>query len=313
MAKMVLEPPAGEIQQLWRRLKVDLCTEHVLMTEIGGQPWQLRVYIRSGKCPCSETMHCEGMAHLIRSRADPAGGWFDRQLTKQPPNCLRCRLHCKRGSVQANEQCLRILDATIPKNLPTRFEILMQLTGQIRAECDDAGSSLAVRYKEGVSAQINFLHTQAYRLSKTQASAVKHQHQCTKHGCPDPAAVMFARRMQKPKHFLLREDVRKKQRFLDWRERMLGNISGWIVAAPVKAQLTDYSEFQAYRDSLASGPATSRLQCARMLKWNPDRDDREYLRLLLGPCQGRSGEKRWRNAARGYRGRTLSNRPRWHA
>src|ERR1700676_4060181 len=99
-AKMILEPPAGEIQQLWRCLKVDLCTKHALMAERGGQPRQLRVYIRSGRRPCRETVHREGMAHLIRSGSDPAGGWFDRQLTKQTPNCLRCRLHRKRGSVK---------------------------------------------------------------------------------------------------------------------------------------------------------------------------------------------------------------------
>src|SRR5580704_10390614 len=94
---------------------------------------------------------------------------------------------------------------------------------------------------------------QSHCFPQPQAGAVKHQYQCPQHCCPDPATMMFARRMQKLMYLLLREDVWKKRRFLDWRERMLGNISGRMVAAPVEAQLTNHPKFLAYCDRLASG------------------------------------------------------------
>jgi hypothetical protein len=88
---VLLEPAAGQFQQLRRRLQISLGSDDVLVAEIGRQQGQLGVDIDTLVCPSREPMNGEGMAELIGARAGTSAGGLEAKLTQQPADRIRCR------------------------------------------------------------------------------------------------------------------------------------------------------------------------------------------------------------------------------
>ena len=86
---MVGEARAGQLQQLWSGLQVDLGAEHILVAQISREPRQTRVNILTSERPRGQPVHSKGVPKLVGASANSPAQWLDAKFSQALRRLLR--------------------------------------------------------------------------------------------------------------------------------------------------------------------------------------------------------------------------------